>query len=384
MAPPSPKPVKRPSPQLAQMKRTFYFLSRNSLAMVGLAIVLFFVILALSATFYPASSTQMPLDCGTAGNIESNGQYICQGTVICTYFQGSPSPGPNCYAVGTYTESEIAPTINPSDFSHGPSSFLGPLPFGSLTETPSNPYFYNPFDGLVKGSQWSMGIAAGVVASGALIGLLLGAVSGYFGGAVDEFVMRITDIFLSIPALLLTIIIIATIGPQIQAPWHGISVLDQRVGVLMGAFIITWWPGYTRVVRGQVLVTREQKYVEAAKASGARSGRIIRSHIIPNAVYPVLVQLSLDVGSVPLAIGGIIFLGFQIFPGVSQNFPEWGTIAALSVTNLSSELGACAQATCSFPWWQVLFPGATLFLFAISVNFLSDGLRDALDPRLRR
>ena len=252
---------------------------------------------------------------------------------------------------------------------------VGALPFGSLTVTPSDPYFYNPFAGLVKGAEWSLGISAGIVVSGALIGLTLGAISGYFGGYVDELVMRFTDIFLAIPGLLLILVILATIGSTIQT-------LEGRVFVLLGAFIVTWWPLYTRIVRGQVLVTREQKYVEASKASGAGSGRIITKHIIPNSLYPVFVQMSLDVGSIPLALGTIVFLGFNIFP--TPYFPEWGTIAALSVSTLAVQLTVCAGGPCSFPWWQILFPGITLFLFAISVNFLSDGLRDALDPRLRR
>jgi peptide/nickel transport system permease protein len=160
-----------------------------------------------------------------------------------------------------------------------------------------------------------------------------------------------------------------------------------RIAILMGAFIITWWPIYTRIVRGQVLVTREQKYVEASKASGARSGRILARHIIPNSLYPIFVQMSLDVGAIPLLLGALVFLGFHIFP--SPYFPEWGAMSALAVTQLPSLMDACffdiaINVACSFPWWQLLYPGLIIFMFAISVNFLSDGLRDALDPRLRR
>jgi peptide/nickel transport system permease protein len=210
-----------------------------------------------------------------------------------------------------------------------------------------------------------------------MIGLFLGALAGYSGGVIDELIMRITDIFLAIPAFLLVLVVIATVG-------YTIASLEGRVGVLMLAFIVTWWPGYTRIVRSQVLVTREQKYVEASKASGAKTGRILGRHIIPNSLYPIFVSMSLDVGGIPLAIGGIAFLGYQIFPTVY--FPEWGTISALAVGTIPAQLGYIAGCTanCLFPWWQIFFPGATLFMFAISVNFLSDGLRDALDPRLRR
>ena len=217
---------------------------------------------------------------------------------------------------------------------------------------------------------------------GAGIGLAIGAVSGYFGGVVDEVLMRFVDIMLSIPGLLFILIVIAVVS---QLSIFGDS-LTTRITFLILGFVVVWWPLYARIVRGQVLVTREQKYVEAAKASGATGGRIIRKHIIPNSVYPVFVQMSLDVGSVPLTIGALIFLGFTaIFPTV--NFPEWGTLSALSVNPsvLTSLLTSYELNIPVFvPWWMMFFPGMMLFLFAISVNFISDGLRDALDPRLRR
>lgn len=362
---------RRPSPQIAQMKRTLYFLSRNTLAIVGLAIVILFIVVAVGGLFYPAPSSSLETDCGTTSSAgEGNASTtLCGGQIICTYPNTMSPPGPNCYPVDQQSPSQIAPTVSLHPLS------LGPLPFGSLSLQPSQPYFFNPFAGLVKGAVWSLGISGGVVGAGALIGLMLGATAGYYGGYVDEFVMRFTDIFLSIPGLLLILVILATIGSSIHT-------LEGRIGILMGAFIVTWWPLYTRIVRGQVLVTREQKYVEASKASGAGGGRIIFKHVIPNSMYPVFVQMSLDVGSIPLLLGAIVFLGFNIFP--VANFPEWGTIAALSVETLETQLTLCSGGPCSFAWWQVLFPGLTLFLFAISVNFLSDGLRDSLDPRLRR
>jgi len=149
------------------------------------------------------------------------------------------------------------------------------------------------------------------------------------------------------------------------------------------SFAVTWWPFYARLVRGQVLIVREQKYVEAARASGASSGRIVTRHIIPNSMYPVLVSVSLDVGTIPLLTGAIIFIGIQIYPSIY--FPEWGSITAVAALNvIGLFLGQCETGPCILPWWQLFFPGLAVFLFAISVNFLSDGLRDALDPRLRR
>jgi peptide/nickel transport system permease protein len=338
--------------------------------MVGLGILLFFLIVFIYAPFYPASGTTLQTYTASNGNVPiTNGPF----PEICTYQPGEAPPAPNCYQTPTGQPSVIGPTVGV----HGTS--IGPLPFGSLTLNPSTPQFYNTFDGLLKGTDWSISMSVGIVATGAIIGVLLGVVSGYFGGVVDETIMRVTDVFLSIPGLLLVIIFLAVFGLSVQS-------LDLRIVIVVAAFIIIWWPIYARIVRGQVLVTREQRYVEAARASGAGSGRILRKHIIPNSVYPVFVQMSLDVGTIPLLIAAIVFIGFHIFP--TNSFPEWGTMTALSVQQsvLYSFISNCqtTAGSCLIPWWQFFFPGFTLFLFAISVNFMADGLRDAFDPRLRR
>lgn len=362
--------ARRPNPRIAQFRRTWFFLSRNALAMIGLSIVLFFVFVAGYSFFYNAPSQTLAEYCGTYQGIGGGGPVNLTGACIqvCTYQSGTPPPGPNCYPTDQYNPGLVAPTDNLATLSGGP------LPLGSLSLA-QGAYFFNIYQGLVKGAPWSLGISAGIVLAGAGIGLMLGSVAGYFGGLVDEFIMRLTDIFLSIPGLLLVLVLLAVFGTKV-------SGFEGRVIVLMGAFIITWWPLYTRIVRGQVLVTREQKYVEASKASGAKSGRILRRHIVPNSLFPVFVQLSLDVGSIPLALGAIVFLGFQIFP--SPYFPEWGSVSALAIQQVPSFVTECLSFSCDFPWWQLLFPGLVIFMFAISVNFLSDGLRDALDPRLRR
>jgi peptide/nickel transport system permease protein len=356
------------------MRRTFYFLSRNTLAMVGLVIIVFFIGVALYSFSYNASSTKLDQYCGTYNGAGGGGQVNATGCIsVCTYPNNQPAPQPNCYAVDPNNVGFVAPTINPIHLTGGP------LPLGSLSTT-SGPYFYSIYQGFVKGAPWSLGIAAGIVVSGALIGLVLGSVAGYFGGYTDEVIMRFTDIFLSIPGILLVLVLLAVFG-------QSLPTLSGRVALLMGAFIVTWWPIYTRIVRGQVLVTREQKYVEASKASGARAGRILTRHIVPNSLYPIFVQMSLDVGAIPLLLGALVYLNFHIFP--SPQFPEWGSVSALAIQLLPSQMSTCfidiaTNIPCSFPWWQLFFPGLVIFLFAISVNFLSDGLRDALDPRLRR
>lgn len=374
-------PRRRPNPRIASLKRTFYFLSRNTLAMVGLAILIFFAAVALfSFTYTSVPSTSLVDYCGTdTGNGFYQNSSDCS-PIICTYdptLQSSapfPPPGfsnpSNCYLVNATNAAIVPPTVNLAQLKGGP------LPLGSLAVIPAGSHFFSIYDGLVKGAPWSLGISVSIVGSGALIGLCLGSISGYFGGLVDEVIMRIVDIFLSIPGLLLALVMLAVLGSQ------GIfSSLDGRVALLIVAFIVTFWPFYTRLTRSQVLITREQKYIEASRASGATAGRILRKHIIPNSIYPILVQLSLDVGTIPLALGTLTYLGFHVFP--SPYFPEWGSVTANAVS--LSVIESFIESTPNpFPWWQVLFPGLTLFLYAISVNFLSDGLRDALDPRLRR
>jgi peptide/nickel transport system permease protein len=372
----APKPTgRRPNPRIAQMRRTFYFLSRNTLAMVGLCIIVFFAAVALYSFSYHASSTALDQYCGTYNGVGGGGPLNVSGGCIsvCTYPNTEAAPQPNCYAVDPNNPGFVAPTLSLAHLSGGP------LPLGSLSTT-QGPYFYSIYQGFVKGAPWSLGISSGIILSGALIGMTLGSVAGFFGGYTDEVIMRFTDIFLSIPGILLVLILIAALG-------RDFGTFDGRIGLLMAAFIVTSWPIYTRIVRGQVLVTREQKYVEASKASGARSGRILAHHIVPNSIYPMFVQMSLDIGSIPLLLGALVFLGFHIFP--SPVFPEWGSVSALAIQILPSQMSTCLidialNIPCSFPWWQLFFPGLVIFLFAISVNFMSDGLRDALDPRLRR
>jgi peptide/nickel transport system permease protein len=358
---------RRPSPRIAQLKRTWYFLRRNTLAMIGLAIIILFVCVAVYAATQPIPYNQLVLYTASEGTSCTPSTPNC----VCTYFQGSVPPGPNCYQTPVNGPSVIAPTF---DLSHLQG---GPLPLGALTLSVGNPFFYNIYDGLLRGSDWTLFISFTIVVFGATIGLLVGAISGFFGGSVDEAIMRLVDIFLSIPQFLFVIIVVAALSllPEF-------STFNARILLLIMAFVITWWPFYARIVRGQVLVVREQKYVEAARASGARKGRIILKHIIPNSVYPVLVQMSLDVGGIPLLIGALIYLNFNLFP--TLEFPEWGSMSALSVQVLTGSLDSCQSGACIIPWWQFAFPGLAIFLFAISVNFFSDGLRDALDPRLRR
>ncbi len=351
--------------QIDSWKRTWYLLRQNILALVGIAIILGLVVMALYAATLPLPWNNLTNYCANSP---------LPGCVhFCTYTSGPP-PGPNCYKVNSQFPAFVPPTLSLSG--------AGALPLGSIALLPSSQYVHNTWDGLLRGADWSLIISVSIVVAGAMIGLILGGIAGFFGGTVDEVLMRIVDIFLSIPQLLFVIVVVA-VFTTFAVP--GLPGIGSRVFLLIIAFIVVWWPFYTRLVRGQVLVTREQKYIEAARASGAGRGRLIFRHILPNSMYPVFIQMSLDVGTIPLLIGALSYLGFNLF-GVStgNSFPEWGSLSAFSLLQFNAVLSSCSVGTCVFPWWQIFFPGLMLFLFAISVNFFADGLRDSLDPRLRR
>jgi len=396
---------RRPHPRLDQARRTWYFFRRNTLALVGLGILVCIGVIALYSSTLSLPWTTLPAYCATdygPGNPGSGypGNYTLHNEchVVCTY-EIVPPPNaasvPGCndqwYKTPLYVNGTpkvyvsyagvVGPTLS---FAHGFDP--GPLPLGGLTlaagdETP----IYNVAGALARGSDWTLMLSVSIVGFGAIVGLFAGAIAGFYGGVIDDFLMRFTDIFLSIPTILFVIVMVTALGGII--PVHGQYGSDLRILLLVLGFVLVWWPIYARIVRGQVLVVREQKYVEAARASGASKGRTLMRHIIPNSMYPIFIQFSLDVGTIPLLIGALVYLGFgpEMFPGVP--FPEWGSIAAISVTDLPVDmLGSCLvpNGPCVIAWWQLLFPGLALFFFAISVNLLSDGMRDALDPRLRR
>lgn len=199
-------------------------------------------------------------------------------------------------------------------------------------------------------------VSAGLIIVGTdlLIGVLLGAFSGFIGGKFDEAMMRVTDIFFSIPGLILALAVAAALG--------------RGLNNLIVAIIIVGWPGYTRILRGQVLAEKERLYVDALRSLGIGRFRIILRHIIPNTIYPVLVQSTLDLGGIILTFAGLSFLGF----GASALTPELGRL-----------ITAGQQYIFQAPW-LVAFPGLAILTISLAFNLMGDGIRDVLDPRLRR
>ncbi len=209
---------------------------------------------------------------------------------------------------------------------------------------------------LVYGGQVSLSIAVITVTAYMIIGTLVGAVSGYYGGWVDNLIMRICDVVISFPFLALALTIIALFGASF---WN-----------VVGAIVFLTWPAPARLVRGEFLSLRERDYVEAARATGAPAWRIILRHMLPNAMAPLIVQATLSIGTVILLEAALSFLGF----GIKEPTPTWG--------NMLSEAQSLTVLT-DMPWLWIP-PGLMIFLCVLSINFLGDGLRDALDPRLKQ
>ena len=210
------------------------------------------------------------------------------------------------------------------------------------------------FSRVIWGARIDLTIALVVVVSAAAVGSAIGAFSGFKGGKVDEVIMRVTDVFLAFPGLILAMAIAAALG--------------RNLNNLTIALVAVWWPAYARLTRGQVLSEREKLYVEAAKAAGAGLFRTIFRHILPNSIYPLLVNATLDLGGVILTAAGLSFIGFGAGAGVA----EWGLMISDGRNYLFESP------------WMATFPGFAILLSSLSLNLVGDGLRDVLDPRLRR
>jgi peptide/nickel transport system permease protein len=206
---------------------------------------------------------------------------------------------------------------------------------------------------VVLGARVSLQIGLVITVIAALIGVPLGILAGYVGGALGELVMRVTDVFLSVPALILALAVVGVLGPGI-------------VNAIL-ALALVWWPGYVRLLQSKTLALRQETYVEAARAVGTGRLRIVFVHILPNCVSPIVVKASMDMG---LAILGAASLGF-IGLGAQPPYPEWGAMISVGRNYLPTW------------WWYSAFPGLAIYLTVLGFNLLGDGLRDLLDPKSR-
>jgi peptide/nickel transport system permease protein len=205
---------------------------------------------------------------------------------------------------------------------------------------------------MMYGGRWSLSIGFIAVVVALFIGVPLGAIAGYYGGYVDEVIMRVVDLLYAFPFIVLAIAVIAILG---RGYWE-----------LVFALIVVGWLAYARILRGEILSVKENEYVTAAKALGATDRSVIVRHILPNAMAPVIVQATLSVGTVVLAAAALGFIGL----GLSPASAEWGVM-------LRVEQDSMARGR----WWAGFFPGLAIFVFVLAINLVGDGVRDAFDPQ---
>jgi peptide/nickel transport system permease protein len=206
---------------------------------------------------------------------------------------------------------------------------------------------------IIFGARISLRAAIVVVLIVISIGVPLGLIAGYFGGKIDEIIMRSADMILAFPSLLLAVAIIASLGP---------SLLNALI-----AICIPWWPWYTRLMRSQVISSKEMQFVESARAIGASRWRIMFRHILPNCISPIIVQATLDMGFIILALASLGFLGLGTQPPAA----DWGVMVSDGREFFMKQ------------WWISTFSGAAIFLTVLAFNLVGDGIREAMDPKIR-
>ena len=213
------------------------------------------------------------------------------------------------------------------------------------------------FSRVLVGGRYTLSIGLVAVGLALCVGVPLGAIAGYFGGWIDEAIMRIVDVLYAFPFLVLAIAIVPILEP--------VPILGSGYWTVVVALAVTGWVGYARLIRGEVLSVREREYVTAARALGVPDRTIIRRHVVPNAIAPVVVQATLNIGTVVLTAAALGFLGLGLEPGSA----EWGAMLAQGRSSLLRG-----------DWHVTVFPGLAIFLFVLAINLVGDGINDALEP----
>jgi len=224
-------------------------------------------------------------------------------------------------------------------------------PFGTAEQQ------YDLYYGTIWGTITAFRVGFWVVFASLAIGLFIGIVAGYYGGVIDELMMRFTDIIFAFPGLILAMALVTAFG--------------QSLDNVMLALVLVGWPSYTRLIRGEILRVRQEDYIEAAKAVGCSDFRVIVRHVLPNSIYPIVVVASLDIGSIVLSAAALSFLGLGAPPG----FADWGQLISTSQNWMLQGWDY---------WYTFLIPGVFIFTFVLGWNLLGDAFRDILDPTLRR
>lgn len=241
-----------------------------------------------------------------------------------------------------------------------PQDAYGAVDFGAKLLPPSAEHWFGTdqvgsdiLSRVLIGARTTLKIGLTVTGIAILIGVPLGLMAGMTGGWIGETIMRVTDIFLSIPGLILAIAIVGALGP---------GILNAMI-----ALSLVWWPGYVRLVQAKTLSQRNEIYVDAARALGAGPMRVVFIHVLPNCLSPIIVKASMDMGMAILGAASLGFLGL----GAQPPYPEWGAMISTGRSYLPDW------------WWCTFFPGLAIYLTVLGFNLMGDGLRDVLDPRQR-
>ncbi|WP_309570394.1 ABC transporter permease [Deinococcus sp.] len=318
------------SPAMRKMRR-------NPLALGGLVITLLFGLIGLFAPLIarPADNCLRDLNITTANEVYSPGVAL---RAILT-------PPASCYKIQRLS------------FQQQPTVPDAQAPFGTVNG-------YSIFYGLIWGTRTALKMSFIIVGITLLIGVIVGAVSGYYGGWVDNLIQRFIDVLFALPPLILTVVVLTIMRARFTATGNA---YDPTVPIIV-AFCIAGWAGYARIIRGEVLRTRELEYVDAARALGARDWRLITKHVIPNSVAAVFTLAVLDLATIPLSVAALSFLGL----GFEGGYSEWGQLVDFARAWLKPEY-----------WYVLVYPAIFIILFSLAFNLFGDGLRDALDPKTR-
>ena len=208
------------------------------------------------------------------------------------------------------------------------------------------------FSRVLWGSRITIPAGLAVIIIGSALGVIIGAVAGYAGGLVDEVLMRLTELFMAFPFIILAMAVTAALGPDISNAIIALAVV--------------WWPRYARILRGLVLEVKSQEFVEAAHSAGAGGAYVLFRTILPNCIAPAVILATLDIGTAVISFAALSFIGL----GPEPSSPEWGRMVSIGIDFFDQ-------------WWMWLFPGLAIASLVMAFNFIGDGLRDILDPRLR-
>lgn len=249
----------------------------------------------------------------------------------------------------------LAPVIAPY-----PEQGLGKVNLDEVFQSPSARHLFGTdelgrdiLSRVIYGARISLSISIITIIIAVAIAIPIGLTAGYYGGFVDEIIMRITDVFLSFPPLLIAIVITSFLGPSLKN-----AVI---------AIAIAWWPSYARLIRAQVISMREKPFINASKCIGTSDLKIMLTHVLPNSIAPIIIQASMDLGGVILTASSLSFIGL----GAQAPEPEWGLIISTSRKFIMDV------------WWYTAFPGILIFITVLCFNLLGDGLREILDPKTR-